>query len=906
MPPRHLRRTSVSPLALSVAFSAVVLTPFATPGLDLAGQRPAAHPVSPHTKSVPLRSVSPAEVGRGEKASAALSRAKAAAETTVTPVTSAVAVAGVSWPDGALGDDDTVQIRVQRAGTWGAWEDLDAGSSEHGPDEGTAEATAAKKARGSTDPYVVIGEQVQARVLSDDVRVPVDLSLSVVDPGSSPADASVTAAPPAGGATAAAARPTIYTRAQWGADESLRDGSPGYAQAHIAFVHHTAGSNSYTQADVPAIIRGIYAYHVNGQGWSDIGYNFLVDRFGRTWEGRYGGVDRAVIGAHTLGYNSWSFGVSAIGNFESTAVPSAVTTALTNLIAWKMTVHGMPPTGTVFAKDKNFARISGHRDAVGTECPGTRLYAQLPAIRSAVASRMGTLSVTRLTRDVDRAGQPDLLSYARPPAGSPVGAVSLLASAPLDPFQAPLTLGGSWNTVRLAVLSPDLTGDGKPDILAQYPAANNLRVYRGDGNGGVSGMVSSGSGWTAMKVLIAAGDQTGDGRADLMAVGSSGTLALYPGTARGTFGAGSVVATGWGGYTSVTGAGDLTGDGKPDLLAVRTSDGALVVAAGDGRGHVATPTKLAGGWGGLSPVFAAGDLDRDGHRDILGREPGGAMRVYYGDGSNAPVRWNRWGRGWEDMAQLSSGVDFTGDGRTDLLGVMTTINKGSLRIYPGSGRRDLEKRPAITGTTGADLVQLVGDVNADGYTDAVMRVGDALKALPGRSGGGFGAPVTVAPKGWAAMVKIAPGADQDGDGVPDVLATSRSGLILRYGFRRDFTLKPGEELEQDWQTVKSFTGTGAFNGDANGDVVALLGDGTLALFRGSGPAPLLDYTVLRSGQSSLVQIVGVGDYNGDGGSDVVAADVDGRLWLYAGRRNGTLWPGRMPMTGSLGTGQVLG
>jgi hypothetical protein len=258
------------------------------------------------------------------------------------------------------------------------------------------------------------------------------------------------------------------------------------------------------------------------------------------------------------------------------------------------------------------------------------------------------------------------------------------------------------------------------------------------------------------------------------------------------------------------------------------------------------------------------------------------------------------------MAQLSSGVDFTGDGRPDLLGVMTTIDKGSLRIYPGTGRRDLEQRPAISGTSGADLVQLVGDVNADGYTDAVMRVGDALEALPGRSGGGFGSPLVVATRGWAAMAKIAPGADQDSDGVPDLLATSRSGLILRYGFRRDFTLKPGEELEQGWQTFKSFTGTGAFNGDANGDVVALLGDGTLALFRGSGPAPLLDYTVLRSGQTDLVQIVGVGDYNGDGGSDVVAADTGGGLWLYAGRRDGTLWPGRMPLAGGLGTGQVLG
>ena len=104
-----------------------------------------------------------------------------------------------------------------------------------------------------------------------------------------------------------------------------------------------------------------------------------------------------------------------------------------------------------------------------------------------------------------------------------------------------------------------------------------------------------------MKALIAAGDQNGDGRNDLMAVGSSGQLAFYPGTNQGTFGPGTVVGTGWSGYSSVSAAGDLTGDGRTDLLAVRTSDGALVVAAGTGGGRVGTPTTKAGGWGRSAP-----------------------------------------------------------------------------------------------------------------------------------------------------------------------------------------------------------------------------------------------------------------------------------------------------------------
>jgi putative cell wall-binding protein len=184
--------------------------------------------------------------------------------------------------------------------------------------------------------------------------------------------------------------PAIYSRAQWGADESIREpGDPDYGQVLGTFVHHTAGTNSYTEAEVPAIIRAIYAYHVNGRGWRDIGYNFLVDRFGRTWEGRYGGVDRAVVGAHTAGYNSSAFGTSVLGTYTSKAPEDAVLFAYERLIAWKFTLHGVEPDASVaYPGQKTLPAIAGHRDADATECPGQLLYDKLGAIRLGTAAAM--------------------------------------------------------------------------------------------------------------------------------------------------------------------------------------------------------------------------------------------------------------------------------------------------------------------------------------------------------------------------------------------------------------------------------------------------------------------------------------------------------------------------------------
>jgi len=217
--------------------------------------------------------------------------------------------------------------------------------------------------------------------------------------------AGVTLVPPA---SAAASAPTIVTRAEWGADESLRKSSPSYAAVKMAFVHHTASGNTYSRDDAAALVRGIYAYHTRSLGWNDIGYNFLVDRYGTIYEGRYGGMTRGVVGAQVLGFNTGSSGISVMGTFTDVAPPAAALASLESILSWKLATHGLDPAGTAtlicgatekYAKGAavTFPVIAAHRQANYTACPGTKFNALLPAVRTAVAKRMGATVTARLT-----------------------------------------------------------------------------------------------------------------------------------------------------------------------------------------------------------------------------------------------------------------------------------------------------------------------------------------------------------------------------------------------------------------------------------------------------------------------------------------------------------------------------
>jgi hypothetical protein len=310
--------------------------------------------------------------------------ARSGASTAVQNVAGAVTVVGVTWPKGAVSAKDQFQIRTQTGPTWSQWQSLDTDQAD-GPDPKEA-ATAVR----GTSPYVVTGaSKYEVRSLTTDLSPPLAAKVQAVDPGISNADGVTTATAP-GAAAAATAKPVIRTRASWGANEGMRRAGATYGRVAVGFVHHTVSANTYTAGNVPGIIRGIYAYHVQSLGWKDIGYNFLIDRFGRTWEGRYGGVSRAVVGAQTAGFNSVSTGVSAIGNFDVKAVPTAMTDSFKRILAWKLSLARVPATGTVLVNGRRLQRIAGHRDGYPTACPGRYLYAKLYAIRFGTAYRIRT------------------------------------------------------------------------------------------------------------------------------------------------------------------------------------------------------------------------------------------------------------------------------------------------------------------------------------------------------------------------------------------------------------------------------------------------------------------------------------------------------------------------------------
>ncbi|MFD4324259.1 N-acetylmuramoyl-L-alanine amidase [Nocardioides sp. NPDC058538] len=548
-------------------------------------------PVDAHVEEISL--TAPSGHGVAGRITAEAKKATSAGDAvTVTSLPQPVdgfGTVGLTWAPGAVVPEEAVgaDVRTLEDGTWSDWQALDVHVDDHAPDPGSAEADGSRP--GTMEAIVGEVDQVQTRLRLTGARVPADLRLAVITPGEAdesrsespeietgaddapePAEAveGTRSAEEGEAATLSAAaytsKPSIYSRRQWGADESVREaGPPDYHEVRGGFVHHTVNTNSYTKAQVPGIIRSIYAYHVRSRGWRDIGYNFLVDKFGRIWEGRYGGVDRPVVGAHTSGYNSYGFGASAIGNFDNVAPPTALVNAFGTLFAWKLSLHGVRGNkGSTRIGDRTFSHaIMGHRDAGSTACPGRYLYAKLSTIRSQAGSKQASWAARELQSQISGRGYPDLI--ARRAADKRIVVIRTDGNARFGTPRATNLIGGTSATLMNA---GDWDRDGDGDILIRH-TDGTIRVNRGNGTETFASGVIIGRGFQSVSVIDVVSDITGDGWPDLVGKHSTGEIRVWPGRGTSALGASYRMRSAVSGSTQVIGAGRFyADDGSPEVV----------------------------------------------------------------------------------------------------------------------------------------------------------------------------------------------------------------------------------------------------------------------------------------------------------------------------------------------------
>ncbi|MCW2784882.1 MAG: N-acetylmuramoyl-L-alanine amidase, family 2 [Marmoricola sp.] len=876
------------------------------------------------------------------------------------------ATVGVTWKPGVeLAENQIkIQVRTLKHGAWSGWTKI-AYHDDHGPDAGTEEA--ARATRPGTDPLVIGNvDQVQMRAFTATGTAPADLELAVIDPGTGkvtrqsaaintadlPAsDRNATSAPPiestagmggtgevavSGDAAATSAgpgssdislaamkvapKPLIYSRAQWGANESMRDKSSlHYGTIETGFIHHTVNANNYTPDEVPALIRGIYAYHTQSRGWSDIGYNFLVDRFGRIWEGRYGGVDRPVVGAHTLGYNEYSFAMSAIGNFDIAEPPQAVLDAYARLFAWKLSLYNIPATAThLWVKDRYLNAINGHRDVGQTACPGRYLYAKIPSIRTAaqliqnnaqlaadpvdrpmIAAPTGLVAPT--TKPRAAVAQPPLTLPARTSLAGNSWPDLLVKSARTGAIQVVPTLGirayagrivspGDWSVMNLITGVGDVTGDGKSDVLARNRKTGIARIFPGDGLGHVSRTgIAPTTAFKSVTSLTAVLDFNRDGRNDVVGVDrKSGALMLFPGAGSGTFGAPVVLKKTWP-YVHTAGVGDFNGDGQPDLMVIAADNTVSLVPGANHGKSLGKPQRLGAPAARISNILGWGDLTGDGHSDLMVRYAGnGQSTIYAGTGTG------RTGQKFGPFTTLSgltkaSLAPMVGTRAADFIGRDST---GHLVVVPNNGMSNVAA-PLPTNLKVPTATQVIdaGDWNRDGKADVIVRTangssaGGLLVLYPGLGNGKFGQPRSLG-TGWKTVKRLTAVGDVTGDGYPDLMGRVGSGPVTIFPGNGNKAFKAPVLAPA---TLRTFNQIGPNAWPANGHAF-VSADGSFVPFVGSDLG-----SALRAANGQVDpdydSYVGVGDVNGDGVADLLVREKGtGTIWLLPGKASGGFAP----------------
>jgi hypothetical protein len=378
---------------------------------------------------------------------------------------------GMRWRGRA---EPAISVRVRRAGGWSRWQEIEA-HADHNPDPRRGERAAA-----ASDPlWVGSADAVQYR-MSRQVE---GLRLHFVNVGRYARARARAAQEP---------EPDFVSRAEWGASQCPPREAPLYGSVKAVHVHHTVSLNDYSPAEAPAIVLAICRYHRNSNGWNDVGYNALVDKYGVLYEGRAGGLAKAVVGAQAQGFNSETAGIASIADHTSVGATPETLSALARYIRWKLGVHLQPLSGPVTLTSAGGSasrygagarvtveRVIGHRDTGRTACPGELLYAQLSELRTLVATGVAGVPTTTARLSATLADYSIDYGEVVPVTGLLTGPDGLaLAAAPVE---VQTNADGRWVTSELLSTASDGTfaGELRPRkrmyVRLRYPGQAELR-----------------------------------------------------------------------------------------------------------------------------------------------------------------------------------------------------------------------------------------------------------------------------------------------------------------------------------------------------------------------------------------------------------------------------------------------
>ncbi|GAA1396971.1 N-acetylmuramoyl-L-alanine amidase [Luteococcus peritonei] len=684
-------------------------------------------------------------------------------------------MAGITFAD--LQGTARFQVRVTTAAGQQPWQDL-----EYQPEAVSGDEAAAR--RGTEPSFVGEAIAVEARVLTSPTA-PATLSgarLALIDSQAQSGDSEVsggglaTMRVAATATTTGVAKPAIVSRAKWGADESLvrlngADCVPANLDTTIkaAIVHHTAGTNSYTAEQSPSIVRGILSYHTKSLGWCDVGYNFLVDKYGTVFEGRHGGTDNPVHGAHATSWNTDTVGISVMMNSSTAKQSSAAMTSVSRVLAWKLAGNYRDPQAKLTLAGKYINRIARHGDVMSTSCPGTNITAYMPTLRSQVATMMGNWKTPIYTEWVSQGGESGKLGsphiLERPWNG---GRTTTFTQGGVYQTSAGATFWMGAATNRRYLASDGFTKLGWPttDQAAgaasgqtitrfakgsiYYSPSTGARITTGAINtwlrsngsrltslGYPTGEVVATSSTTGYQLFAngrlsyngstvtmqvkggAQGDQNADGRADVVELNATGATGWYPTTTSAVSGAVQPGTTLTGApFTWASQVADVNGDGAGELIA-RRKDGTLWAWNGQGNGRWTTARQIGNGWNSMRELTLMPDMTRDGLPEIVAiSSTDGTLKRYSLNRDLKFVSTTQIGHGWGGIKQIATVGDIRKVGVVDLLAVDAS---GALLDYHGTTAGALSGNKVQIGYGWGSFsdVRSLGDLNGDGRWDLV-------------------------------------------------------------------------------------------------------------------------------------------------------------------------------------------